>query len=224
MTDAPLTISVGERVGNVSALLTAPDTMRALYVLAHGAGAGMQHPFLARMAGLLADRGVGTLRYQFPYMEAKRRRPDPPPVAVAAVRAAIAAAAEAVPGVSLIAGGKSFGARMTSTAQAAAPLPGVRGLAFLGFPLHPPGHRGSERAAHLQSVAVPMLFIQGTRDAFADLEHLTPVVRRLGPRATLELVDGGDHSFRLPARAGRTEGSVMAQLADAIMAWLPEGA
>jgi predicted alpha/beta-hydrolase family hydrolase len=205
--------------GGVSGLLVAPAGMRALYVLAHGAGAGMRHPFLERMAAVLADRGIGTLRYQFPYMELGKRRPDPPAVAAAAVRAAVAAAARAAPGVPLVAGGKSFGGRMTSTAQAEAPLPGIRGLAFLGFPLHPPGRPGVARGEHLDAVAVPMLFLQGTRDEFARLELLQLLAARLGARATLHLIPGGDHSFKLPKRAGGASADVEAELGDVVARW-----
>jgi predicted alpha/beta-hydrolase family hydrolase len=181
----------------------------------------MRHPFLGRMAGALADRGIGTLRYQFPYIEKKQKRPDPPAVAEATVRAAVRAAAEAAPGVPLIAGGKSFGGRMTSGAAAREPLPGVKGIAFLGFPLHPPARPGTERADHLDAVTVPMLFLQGTRDDFAQLDLLKPVVGRLGARATLHLIDGGDHSFKVPKSGGRTEADVMRELAGAIADWLP---
>src|SRR5881397_2437190 len=200
---AEVRIAVGER-GDVSGLLLRPDGARLLYVLAHGAGAGMRHPFLEQIAGLLAERGIGTLRYQFPYMEQRARRPDPPAVAAATVRAVVAEAARAAPGLPLVAGGKSFGGRMTSTAQAEAPLPGVQGLVFLGFPLHPPGRPGDKRAEHLAQVRIPMLFLQGDRDEFADLKLLKPVVQRLGERATLHLVEGGDHSFHTLKRAGKT--------------------
>jgi len=210
---------VGEREGEVSALLLKPEGARLLYVLAHGAGAGMRHPFLESMAGRLAERGIATLRYQFPYMERRARRPDPPAVAEATVRAAVEEAARATPGVPLIAGGKSFGGRMTSSAQASAPLPGVRGLVFLGFPLHPPGRPGDERAKHLSQVHIPMLFLQGTRDDFADLKLLQPLVQRLGGLATLHLVRDGNHSFKLPKRAGKTDTEVMAELVDAIVEW-----
>ncbi len=210
---------VGEREGEVSALLLKPEGARLLYVLAHGAGAGMRHPFLESMAGRLAERGIATLRYQFPYMERRARRPDPPAVAEATVRAAVEEAARAAPGVPLIAGGKSFGGRMTSSAQASAPLPGVRGLVFLGFPLHPPGRPGDERAKHLSQVHIPMLFLQGTRDDFADLKLLQPLVQRLGGLATLHLVRDGNHSFKLPKRAGKTDTEVMAELVDAIVEW-----
>ncbi len=212
-------VTVGERVGEVSALLLKPEGARLLYVLAHGAGAGMRHPFLESMAGRLAERGIATLRYQFPYMERRARRPDPPAVAEATVRAAVEEAARAAPGVPLIAGGKSFGGRMTSSAQASAPLPGVRGLVFLGFPLHPPGRPGDERAKHLSPVHIPMLFLQGTRDDFADLKLLQPLVQRLGGLATLHLVRDGNHSFKLPKRAGKTDTEVMAELVDAIVEW-----
>src|SRR5690242_6261035 len=187
--------SADVRVGDVSGLLLRPAGARLLYVLAHGAGAGMRHPFLETVAQQLAEREIATLRYQFPYMERRASRPDPPAVAAATVRAAVAEAARAAPGLPLLAGGKSFGGRMTSTAQAEAPLPGVRGLVFLGFPLHPPGRAGDSRAEHLARVEIPMLFLQGDRDQFADLKLLKPVVKGLGERATLHLVEGGDHSF-----------------------------
>ncbi|HTH65497.1 MAG TPA: alpha/beta family hydrolase, partial [Gemmatimonadales bacterium] len=177
-------IPMGEPSGDVSAILVRPPDATSLYVLAHGAGAGMRHPFLGRIADALAGQGVATLRYQFPYMERKIRRPDPPAVATATVRAAVALAQRLAPELSLIAGGKSFGGRMTSTAQAAEPLPGVRGLAFLGFPLHPPGKPAVTRGEHLDAVRVPMLFLQGDRDEFAELILLRQVLRKVGPRAT----------------------------------------
>src|SRR5918996_2122419 len=216
-TDLPLTIAVSDTVGSVSGLLVRPEETRALYVLAHGAGAGMRHPFFESMARALRERGVATLRYQFPYMEQKGGRPAPPAVAEATVRAAVRAAAEAAPGVPLIAGGKSFGGRMTSGAAAREPLPGVRGIAFLGFPLHPPGKPGATRAEHLDAVSVPMLFLQGTRDEFAALDLLRPVVQRLGARATLHLIEGGDHSFNV---RGRKLADVMTELADAVASWV----
>ena len=214
-----LRVGVGETTGDVSALLVRPADARLLYVLAHGAGAGMRHPFLETISQRLAEREIATLRYQFPYMEQRARRPDPPAVAAAAVRAAVMEAARAAPGLPLVAGGKSFGGRMTSTAQAGEPLPGVRGLVFLGFPLHPPGRPGNERAEHLTQVQIPMLFLQGTRDDFADLKLLRPLVKRLGTRATLHLVDGGDHSFKVLKRSGRTDGDVMTELVGAIVEW-----
>ena len=212
-------IDIGD--GNhVSALLDAPPHAFACYVLAHGAGAGMTHPFMAAVASGLAARSVATLRYQFPYMEQKSRRPDVPRVAHAAVRAAAATAATLMPDVPLVAGGKSFGGRMTSQAQAAEPIPGVRALAFLGFPLHAAGKPGEERAAHLSNVKVPMLFLQGSRDALADLAFLRPVVQRLGARATLEVFDDADHSFHVPARSGRKDPEVLDDLLDRLARWI----
>jgi uncharacterized protein len=206
----------------VSALLQRPERAALLYVLAHGAGAGMRHPFLEAMARALSDVGVATLRYQFPYMEAGRRRPDPPPVAHATVRAAVLAAAGAAPGLPLLAGGKSFGGRMTSQATAKEPLPGVRGLVFLGFPLHPPNQPGEARAAHLDAVTAPMLFLQGTRDAFARRDLIEGVCGRLSSRATLHWVEDGDHSFHVPTRTGRTAAGVMEQLASVLSDWARE--
>ncbi len=206
----------------VSGLLRLPANARALYVLAHGAGAGMRHPFLATMAASLAERGIATLRYQFPYMEAGGRRPDPPAIAHAAVRAAVAEAGRRAPGLPLIAGGKSFGARMTSQAEARETLPGVVGLAFLGFPLHPPGKPGDERANHLKDVRLPMLFLQGTRDEFAQLDLIQPLCRRLGKRARLHLIEGANHSFKVPAKSGRKDADVRAELADMLSAWTGE--
>ena len=214
-----LTFAAGSSGARVSGLLLRPDGARLLYVLAHGAGAGMRHPFLETVAQLLGERGVGTLRYQFPYMERRASRPDPPAVAAVAVRAAVAEAGRVAPGLPLVAGGKSFGGRMTSTAQAEAPLPGVRGLVFLGFPLHPPGRPGDSRAEHLTRVQVPMLFLQGERDDFADLKLLRPVVKRLGERATLHLVEGGDHSFKVLKKTGRSDVEVMGELVAAIVGW-----
>src|SRR5437588_3384670 len=213
----PVAITVGDGAAGVSGLLMRPPDARCLYVLAHGAGAGMRHPFLETIARALATREVATLRYQFPYMERRASRPDPPAVAGAAVRAAVAEAARIAPGLPLVAGGKSFGGRMTSTAQAEQPLTGVRGLVFLGFPLHPPGRPGDTRAEHLAQVRIPMLFLQGDRDEFADLNLLKPVVKRLGDRATLHLVEGGDHSFHVLKRSGRTDADVMGELVQAMV-------
>jgi predicted alpha/beta-hydrolase family hydrolase len=200
-------------------LLVRPHDARVLYVLAHGAGAGMRHYFLAQAADVFAARGIATFRYEFPYMQAGKSRPDSPGVAEAAVRKAVAAAAHAAPGLPLIAGGKSFGGRMTSQAQAHEPLPGVRGLVFLGFPLHAPGRPGTARAEHLTSVDVPMLFLQGTRDEFAQLDLLQQVVKGLGDRATLHLIEEGDHSFKVPKRTGKTESDIMNELAETIQQW-----
>jgi len=207
--------------GPLDALLLLPDRARLLYVLAHGAGAGMRHPFLESISRMLAERGIGTFRYQFPYMQAREKRPDPPHVAMAAVRAAVAKAAEVAPGLPIIAGGKSFGGRMTSNAAAEAPLPGVKGLVFLGFPLHPPGKPGDSRAAHLASVTVPMLFLQGTRDTLAQLDLITAVCDRL-PLATLHVVEGADHSFKMLKRSGRTDVEVMEELVGEIQRWSAE--
>jgi uncharacterized protein len=211
--------SADVRVGDVSGLLLRPDGARLLYVLAHGAGAGMRHPFLESIAQRLAERSIATLRYQFLYMERRARRPDPPAVAAATVRAAVVEAARLAPGLPLVAGGKSFGGRMTSTAQAEEPLPGVRGLVFLGFPLHPPGRPGDSRAEHLAQVRIPMLFLQGDRDEFADLKLLQPVLKRLGAGATLHLVEGGDHSFKVLKRTGRAGDDVMTELVTTIDQW-----
>ena len=213
-----LKISVGEE--RVSGLLTAPHGARACYVLAHGAGVGMRHKFMAAVAHGLAQRGIATLRYQFPYMERGSKRPDSPKVAQAAVRAAVAKAQELLPGVRLIAGGKSYGGRMTSQAQAEAPLEGVRGLAFLGFPLHAPGQPSDARAEHLSRVEIPMLFLQGTRDDFADLDYIKPLVKRLGVRATLKLFEDADHSFHVPAKSGRTDAEVMTELLNTLTEWI----
>ena len=206
--------------GSVSALLTSPAKARACYVFAHGAGAGMTHPFMETFAAGLGERGVASLRYQFPYMEKASRRPDPPDVAHAAVRAAVAEAGRRCPGLPLIAGGKSFGGRMTSQAQAIAPLAGVRGLAFVGFPLHPAGKPSSDRARHLADVKVPMLFLQGTRDTLAELALLEPVVAGLGSLASLHIVKEADHSFHVLARSGRNDREVMAEILDAFASWI----
>ena len=214
-------VAEGERV---SGLFLSPAKARACYVFAHGAGAGMNHPFMAAMAEGLAERGIATLRYQFLYMEKGSRRPDPPKVAHAAVRAAVKEAALLVTdlagGVPLFAGGKSFGGRMTSQAQATEALPGVRGLVFVGFPLHPAGKPSEERAKHLFEVGVPMLFLQGTRDELADVSLLKPLCERLGNKATLELFAEADHSFHVPARTGKKDSEVRAKLLDAMARWM----
>lgn len=204
----------------ISGRLTAARQAFAGCVLAHGAGAGMTHRFMNDAATGLAERGVTTLRFQFPFMERGSRRPDPPAVAQAAVRAAVAMAAEVMPGLPLFAGGKSFGGRMTSEAQATAPLPGVRGLVFLGFPLHAAGKPAEARAAHLAAVEVPMLFMQGTRDALADLDLLKTVVHRLGRKAKLVSLEGADHAFHVPARSGRTDRTVLDEALDAVARWM----
>ena len=206
-------------VGAVSAILERPRAARFLYVVAHGAGAGMRHQFLESVTARLAESGVATLRYQFPYMEEGKKRPDPPHIAERTVRAAVAAAADAAPDLPIVAGGKSFGGRMTSQAQSRDPLPGVRGLVFLGFPLHAPGRPGDRRGEHLNDVTVPMLFLQGTRDALADLDLIRGVTTRLGPRATLHVLEGGDHSFKVLKRSGRKSEDVINELAEAIAGW-----
>jgi predicted alpha/beta-hydrolase family hydrolase len=212
-----ITVSDGQRV---SGLLQVPSEARACYVFAHGAGAGMTHPFMAAMADGLAERRIATLRYQFLYMEQGSRRPDPPKLTHAAVRAAVLEAARRLPELPLFAGGKSFGGRMTSQAQAASPLPGVRGLVFLGFPLHPPEKPSNERAKHLFDVSVPMLFLQGTRDDFADLQLLEPLCSELGARATLKLFQDADHSFHVLARSGRKDSEVRVELLDTMADWM----
>jgi len=215
----PATITVDD-THRVSGLLQAPPEARACYVMAHGAGAGMAHPFMAAMANGLAERDIATLRYQFPYMEQGSKRPDSPKLAQATVRAAVAEASRLVPELALFAGGKSFGGRMTSQAQAASPLSGVRGLVFLGFPLHPAGRPSDERGAHLSAVQIPMLFVQGTRDQLADLQLLQTLAGQLGARATLKLFQDADHSFHVPARTGRKDPEIMAGISDALADWI----
>jgi uncharacterized protein len=214
----PITITLDDGT-HVSGLLQVPKNARACYVLAHGAGAGMKHAFMAAVATELAERGIATLRYQFPYMEKGGKRPDPPKVAHAAVRTAVAEAARLLPKLPLIAGGKSFGGRMTSQAQAASPLPNVRGLAFLGFPLHPAGKPSQDRAEHLYDVQIPMLFLQGSRDQLATLDQLEPVCKALRPRATLEIFPDADHSFHVPAKTGRKDPEVRAEVLNRLAAW-----
>jgi uncharacterized protein len=214
-----LDIEVGNTIGKVSGVLLRPPDAWATYVLAHGAGAGMRHRFMESIAQALAERGIATLRYQFPYLEAGSRRPDPPGVLEAAVRAAAAKAREIAPELPVFAGGKSLGGRMTSNAMARRPLEGVHGLVFLGFPLHPPKRPAVTRADHLDRVASPMLFLQGTRDDLADLGLITSVCGRLGPKATLHVVDGADHSFAVLKRSGRTDTEVMSELAHTTADW-----
>jgi len=203
----------------VSALLVGPSKPSALYVLAHGAGAGMRHAFMETMATRLAARGIATLRYQFPYVENGSRRIDPEPLLLDTVRAAVAMGREEAGGVTLLAGGKSMGGRMTSRAAAASPLAGVAGIAFLGFPLHPAGQPGISRAEHLAKVSVPLLFLQGTRDTLAELPLLRPVVDKLGARATLHIVEHADHMFHVLKKSGRTDEQVLDELADTVASW-----
>ena len=213
-----LRIPVGDE--SVSALLIRPKGAKALYVFAHGAGAGMMHKAIESNAAGLAERGIATLRYQFPYMEKGSKRVDPPKIAHSAVRAAVAEATRLAPDLPLFAGGRSFGGRMTSQAQAIEPLPGVRGLAFLGFPLHPAGKPGVERAEHLSRVQVPMLFVSGERDALAEMELLRPVVEGLGDRARLHVVAAADHSLKVPAKSGRTRAEAEAEALDVMADWM----
>lgn len=209
-----------ERIGAVSAILTRPADARACYVLAHGAGADMRHAFMEKVAAGLASRGIATLRYNFPYMEKKQGRPDTPAVAHAAVRAAVAEAARQCAGLKLVAGGKSFGGRMTSQAQAKAQLAGVKGLAFLGFPLHAADKPSIERADHLAEIGIPMLFIQGDRDKLADLGHLKPVIAGLGAKAKLQMIAGGDHSFAVLRKSGRSNDEALTEVLDTLAAWI----
>ena len=204
----------------VSGLLVAPPSSKACFVVAHGAGAGMQHAFMVNLANDLAARGIATLRYQFPYMEKGGKRPDPPPRCHATVRAAVNAAHALLPALPLFAGGKSFGGRMTSQAQSDRPLPGVRGLAFLGFPLHPPKQPSDSRAAHLLKVEIPMLFLQGARDVYAEPELLNPLITLLGDRATLLLLPNADHSFHVPARSGFTDSQINDDMINALAGWI----
>jgi uncharacterized protein len=220
----PRSLNIAHAAGTtIAGLLEAPADSDACFVFAHGAGAGMDHPFMAAIASGLAQRRIATLRFQFPYMDRGSRRPDPPQVAHAAVRAAVHEAAQRLPGVPLFAGGKSYGGRITSQAQAADPLPAVRGLVFLGFPLHPAGKPSTERAGHLADVRVPMLFLQGTRDTLADLHRIHETIAQLAGRATAHIVADGDHSFHVPARSGRNDAQVLEELVDTMAAWMKRG-
>ncbi|HKW64413.1 MAG TPA: alpha/beta family hydrolase [Candidatus Acidoferrum sp.] len=205
--------------GGVSALLVRPPAAQSLLVLGHGAGAGMAHPFLDRLAVELAQTGVATLRYQFPYMEERRRVPDRPELAASTIAAAVRLATEAAPDLPLLAGGKSFGGRMTSQAMAENLLKPVKGLVFFGFPLHPPKRPGTKRAEHLSKIDVPMLFLQGTRDTLADLTLLRPICEKLGARATLHIIPEADHSFHVPKRSGKTDTEVITELAQTTASW-----
>ena len=208
-----------EGAGEVSAILVRPNAARWLLVLGHGAGAGMSHPFMGALAEELAAAGVATFRYQFPYMQERRRVPDSPAVLTATVAAAVRAAAEAAPGLPLLAGGKSMGGRMTSQAAAERPLDAVRGLVFFGFPLHPPKRPGTKRGEHLAKVGVPMLFLQGTRDELADLNLLRPITTKLGSQATLHIIEGADHSFHVLKKSGKSDAEVLGELAETTASW-----
>jgi uncharacterized protein len=216
-----ISIAVDETV-HVSGLLQNPEAARACFMLAHGAGAGMEHPFMVAVAAGLAVRGIASLRYQFPSMEHQIKRPDPPQVAQATVRAVVTRALDLLPNVPLIAGGKSFGGRMTSQAQAKVPLPGVRGLVFFGFPLHPVGRPSQDRAQHLFQVQIPMLFLQGTRDRLASLDEINTVCEKLGERTKLKIFEGADHSFHVPARSGKTDAQVLGEVLDAFATWFDD--
>lgn len=215
-----VTVPVDEKIGDVSGLFDRPRGAKAVYVLAHGAGAGMRHAFMESLVPRLSARGIATFRYQFPYMEKGSRRPDSRKVLLATVRAAVAVAVKSARGLPVFAGGKSMGGRMTSLAASETALPGVCGVVFLGFPLHAAGRSGTERADHLADVDAPMLFLQGTRDSLADLDSMRIVARGLGKRATLHVVDGGDHSFHVLKRSGRTDDEVLDELADQVSAFV----
>jgi predicted alpha/beta-hydrolase family hydrolase len=214
----PVTVVVNETT-RVSGLLEQPRHSNTCLVLAHGAGAGMQHPFMQSIATDLAQGGIATLRYQFPYMQRREKRPDPPQLCHATVRAAVSMAQELMPNAMLIAGGKSFGGRMTSQAQAQRPLERVRGLVFLGFPLHQPNKPSAERAMHLSRIKIPMLFIQGTRDTLAELDHLRPLIEALQEHARLKVIDGADHSFHVLKRSGRNDYEARAEMMKEIISW-----
>lgn len=216
---ASLTISLPSG-STISGLLQTPATAKACYVFAHGAGAGMNHAFMEAIAKGLVERGIASLRFNFPYMEQGSKRPDSPAVAHATIRAAVAEAARRLPDVPLFAGGKSYGGRMTTQAQAAEPLPGLKGIVLVGFPLHPAGKPSTERAAHLTGVKPPMLFLQGTRDSLADLDLITQVTASLGKKATLHTVEGADHAFHVLVRSGRTDAQVLEELLDTMTAWM----
>jgi len=215
----PLTIPLPSG-STISGLLQAPASAKACYVFAHGAGAGMNHAFMEAIAQGLVERGIASLRFNFPFMEQGSKRPDSPAVAHAAIRAAVAETARRMPDVPLFAGGKSYGGRMTTQAQAAEPLPGLKGIVLVGFPLHPAGKPSAERAAHLDSVKLPMLFLQGTRDSLADLDLITKVTASLGKKATLHTVEGADHAFHVLVRSGRTDAQVRDELLDTMTAWM----
>lgn len=212
-------VFIPEAKGNVDAILQKPSDAKWLLVMAHGAGARMNHPFMQKLSALSAENGIATLRYQFWYTQQGLRRPDPKPLLLATIRAAVEKANEFSGGLPLIAGGKSMGGRMTSTAHAQSSLPNVRGIVFFGFPLHRPGSPSTERAEHLNDVKIPMLFLQGTRDPLADLNLLRPVCKTLGKKATLHVIDGADHSFHVLKRSGRGDADVMIELAHTVNLW-----
>jgi len=221
MSTRPISLTIAlPSGGTVSGLLLMPGSAKACYVFAHGAGAGMNNAFMEAIARGLAERGIASLRFNFPFMEQGSKRPDSPATAHAAIRAAVAEAARRMPGMPLFAGGKSYGGRMSTQAQAAEPLPGVKGIVLVGFPLHPAGKPSIERAAHLADVKLPMLFLQGTRDALADLELITQTAASLGKKTSLHIVDGADHAFHVLVRSGRTDAQVREELCDTMAAWM----
>ena len=220
MIEKAISFEATKSSGKVGGLLVSPGNAKWLYVFAHSAGAGMKHPFMGQASRKLAEKGVATFRYQFPYMEQKSKRPDPKPILFATVRSAIETAHRELPDLPLLAGGKSMGGRMTSMAAAEKPLEGVKGIVFFGFPLHPPGAPSTERAEHLDKVSVPMLFLQGTRDTLADLNLLKPVCKKLGNRASLHIVDGADHSFHMLKSSGRSDEEILVELAGVVGEWV----
>lgn len=223
MSTHPVSLTVPLPSGaGISGLLQKPAKVEACYVFAHGAGAGMDHAFMAAIAQGLAERGIASLRFNFPFMEQGSKRPDSPAVAHAAIRAAVAEAARQCSGVPLFAGGKSYGGRMSTQAQAAKPLPGVAGIVLLGFPLHPDGKPSITRAEHLDGVELPMLFLQGTRDGLADLDLITQTTTRLGKRVTLHVVEAADHAFHVLVRSGRTDAQVREELLETMVAWIKQ--
>jgi len=225
MSTRPISLTIAlPSGGTVSGLLQSPVNATACYVFAHGAGAGMNHAFMEAIARGLAERGIASLRFNFPFMEQSSKRPDSPAVAHAAIRAAVAEAAQHMTGVPLFAGGKSYGGRMSTQAQAAEPLPGVKGIVLVGFPLHPAGKPSTERAAHLAGVKLPMLFLQGTRDALADLDLISQTTASLGKKATLHVVHGADHAFHVLVSSGRTDAQVREELLNTMAAWMTAAA
>ncbi len=215
-----ITVEVPEANTRVRGLYLQPENARLLFVFGHGAGAGMTHPFMTAIAIGLAKHGVATLRYQFPYMESGRKGPDPKPVLLSTIRAAVSHAGNLGNKIPLFIGGKSMGGRMSSMAMAQDPMPGVQGIVFLGFPLHPPGVPSDDRGAHLAEVTVPMLFLQGTRDKLADLRLLKPVIKKLGELANLHIIEGGDHSFHLPKSQGKSDADVLGELSEIAAQWM----
>ena len=225
MSTPPISLAIAlPSGGTVSGLLQMPGSTTACYVFAHGAGAGMHHAFMEAIAQGLAERDIASLRFNFPFTDQGSKRPDSPTVAHAAIRAAVAEAARHMPDVPLFAGGKSYGGRMSTQAQAAEPLPGVKGLVLVGFPLHPAGKPSIERAAHLADVKLPMLFLQGTRDGLADLDLITQTTASLGKKTSLQIVDGADHAFHVLVRSGRTDAQVREELCDTMAAWMTAAA